>query len=310
MHSVKNKTRLAPTPSGFLHLGNVASFVLTYLLAKTQDWQLLLRMDDLDQARYRPAYAEDVLTVLATLGLEVDEGPSTVAELELEWSQRHRQPLYQEALAKLVEEQAVFACHCSRKDIQVAQKQGKRGYPGTCREAWHPLAPGVPWRLKTSRAAVKLPSAFGKDSKALFPAELQHFVVKRRDDLPAYQLTSVVDDLHFGVNRLVRGRDLWSSSLAQWRLMGFLKAKRPSWLFCHHPLLTGPDQEKLSKSQKAPSFWNLWDRPSGREAFWKAIAHFLGWPRVPQSLADLCVQAQEDPHSKQRLEALCQINIP
>lgn len=310
MHTAKNKTRLAPTPSGFLHLGNVASFVLTYLLAKTQDWQLLLRIDDLDQARYRPAYAEDVLAILSTLGLDIDEGPSTVAELEMQWSQRHRKGLYQKALAKLVEEQAVFACHCSRKEIRAAQKQGKRGYPGTCREAWHPLAPGVPWRLKTPGGKVSLPAVFGKEIKGPIPEELQDFLVKRRDDLPAYQLASVVDDLYFGVNRLVRGQDLWGSSLAQWQLLTFLEPTRPKWLFYHHPLLKGPAEEKLSKSQKAPTFWSLWDRPSGRAAFWTAIARFFNWPRVPQSLRDLCLQAQEDPTSRQRLEALCQINTP
>ena len=306
----QDKTRLAPTPSGFLHLGNVASFVLTYLLAKNEGWQLLLRIDDLDQARYRPAYAEDIFKVLSTLGLEVDEGPSSVAELELEWSQRHRLNLYQDALAQLVEAQAIFACHCSRKEVRAAQRLAKAGYPGTCREARHPLAPGVSWRLKTTHTALKLPSDFAKAPKTPFPTALQDFVIKRRDDLPAYQLVSVVDDLHLGVNRLVRGQDLWESSLAQWWLLTYLKAERPPWQFYHHPLLEGAKEEKLSKSQKAPSFWRFWDRPSGRKVFWKAIAQFLNWPRVPQSLADLEHQAREDPPAREKLRELCQVTRP
>lgn len=310
MSNTELKTRLAPTPSGFLHLGNVASFVLTYLLAKTQGWKILLRIDDLDQARYRPQYAEDVLTILSTLKLEVDEGPSSLAELENKWSQSHRQALYKQALARLVEQDALFACHCTRKDISAAQSPLNPGYPGTCRNLRHPLVPGVPWRLKTNAEPINLPGPTGSRATSALPPDLQNFVVKRRDDLPAYQVASVVDDLHFGVNRIVRGHDLWGSSLAQWQLLAFLAPSSPPWQFIHHGLLKNPRQEKLSKSQKAPPFWAYWERPRGRAAFWQEMAHFLAWPRIPQSLGDLLNQAREEPAARKRMQALQRLGVP
>ena len=95
------KTRIAPTPSGLLHEGNGISFLLTYALARAYEGQILLRIDDLDAERMRLAYLDDIFRTLDWLGIEWDEGPSSVADFQQNWSQHHRLDLYQNALDTL-----------------------------------------------------------------------------------------------------------------------------------------------------------------------------------------------------------------
>ena len=92
------KTRIAPTPSGFLHVGNAVSFLITYCLAKSENGKLLLRIDDLDRERYRKEYLEDIFYALDWLGIQYDEGPSSVADFDKYWSQHQRLSLYDDVL--------------------------------------------------------------------------------------------------------------------------------------------------------------------------------------------------------------------
>src|ERR1700755_812419 len=108
------KTRIAPTPSGFLHLGNAYSFALTAALAEKYGAKILLRIDDLDRERVQKEYVQDIFDTLNFLELPWDEGPRNVMELERDWSQIHRMGLYKEALDLLREEGDLFACNCSR----------------------------------------------------------------------------------------------------------------------------------------------------------------------------------------------------
>ena len=148
-----HRTRLAPTPSGYLHLGNVVSFVTTAGLARKYGAKILLRMDDMDHDRVRPEYVQDIFDTLAYLKIPWDEGPRSVAESESNWSQRHRMPLYHEALLQLVDGGQVFACSCSRAELARHSKDGS--YPGTCINRHIPLdAPDVSWRMKTPAGAM------------------------------------------------------------------------------------------------------------------------------------------------------------
>lgn len=221
-------TRLAPTPSGYLHLGNAVNFVLTWLAARQRGGKVWLRIDDLDADRKRPDYVADVFETLDFLGLDYDLGPSGPDDFERNWSQRHRLDRYEATLTRLVETDSVYACGLSRK--QLATFQGEAWAQVRCQNRALD-APDVAWRFR----------ADGNGE--------QDFVVRRRDGLPAYQIASLTDDADFSVTHLVRGQDLLDSTNMQRELAGrlglgtFLDAQ--VW---HHPLLRGDDGHKLSKS--------------------------------------------------------------
>ncbi len=239
------KTRIAPTPSGYLHLGNACSFLLTAGWAKRAGAKLLLRIDDLDRERTQPRYVEDIFETLRFLQIKWDEGPQNATDYQRQWSQVHRLPFYETALQQLQSGRQVFACTCSRTQLhQVVSCQ--------CRSRQLPLdAPNACWRLITDAGlplAVKTMS--GDTITATLPASMQSFVVRKKDGAPAYQLASLVDDEYFGIDAIVRGQDLWDSTLAQQYLAAVLqKSFFSQVLFLHHPLLMeAGGQRKLSKS--------------------------------------------------------------
>ncbi len=242
-------TRIAPTPSGFLHLGNAYSFLLTQALAKKHGAKILLRIDDLDRERYRPEYVQDIFDTLDFLEIEIDLGPKSVSELESEWSQVHRMQLYEEALAKMRATGKVFSCDCSRNKIQQIDPRGY--YLGQCLDRRIPLdKPDTAWRVNTLEADFTQFTEYPNFRKTdLIPEETAFYVVRKKDRLPAYHLTSVVDDLHFGVDLIVRGKDLYASTLAQLDLARLLGEERFGKItFLHHGLIKGANQSKLSKS--------------------------------------------------------------
>jgi glutamyl-tRNA synthetase len=242
-------TRIAPTPSGFLHLGNAFSFLLTQALAKKHGAKILLRIDDLDRERYRPEYLQDIFDTLDFLEIQIDLGPKSVREFETEWSQVHRMQLYEEALAKLRTTGKVFSCDCSRNKIQQIDPRGY--YLGQCLDRRIPLdKPDTAWRVNTLEADFSQFAEYPNFRKTdLIPQETAFFVVRKKDRLPAYHLTSVIDDLQFGVDLIVRGKDLYSSTLAQLDLARLLGEERFfQSTFLHHELIKGSNQSKLSKS--------------------------------------------------------------
>jgi len=242
-------TRIAPTPSGFLHLGNAYSFLLTQALAKKHGAKILLRIDDLDRERYRPEYVQDIFDTLDFLEIQIDLGPKSVSELESEWSQVHRMQRYEEALAKLRTTGKVFSCDCSRNKIQQIDPRGY--YLGQCLDRRIPLdKPDTAWRVNTLEADFTQFTEYPNFRKTdLIPEETAFYVVRKKDRLPAYHLTSVVDDLQFGVDLIVRGKDLYASTLAQLDLARLLgEEKFTQSTFLHHELIKGSNQSKLSKS--------------------------------------------------------------
>lgn len=244
-------SRIAPTPSGFLHLGNAASFLLTAAMVKAQAGQLLLRIDDIDSQRLRPDYVENILATLDYLGIQPDLGPRSLTDLQRVWSQHHRLPLYQAALSQLKKTGLVYACDCSRKRLKSLPSAA---YDGYCQHRKLSLSQaGLAWRIRLpAEADMRLPEYFMPSAAAVdLQAEMGDFVIRKKDGLPAYQLSSVVDDLHFGVTHIVRGADLLHSSVAQCYLLQLLGASPDSWRFYHHPLLLDTSGEKLSKSAGA-----------------------------------------------------------
>lgn len=274
------KTRFAPTPSGLLHPGNGLSFIITWVLARAAGASILLRIDDLDEQRRRLAYVEDIFYTLDWLGLDYDEGPAGVDDFLARWTQRSRIDLYQQALGRLRENaEGLYACCCTHRQLQASAVQ-KGIYGGSCREAGIPLdQPGLAWRLRLPEAAQLLCHGWGGAAdQYLSPARLMgDFVVRKKDGDPAYQLSSLIDDLHFGVNAIVRGTDLLPSTAAQLYLASvleeeaFLQAR-----FFHHPLLLDGAGEKLSKSQGAGSLQAWREAGEGPNRLLAMAARWLG----------------------------------
>lgn len=244
------KTRIAPTPSGYLHLGNLLSFAYTWLLAQQQRGSLLLRIDDIDNDRFRPAYLEYIFSCLRQYGISYTEGPQDAADFAARWSQQHRLPRYQQLLQQLAHAGHVFACQCSR------QQQQQQGCP--CQHLSLPLdTAGVQWKLRVPEDSIVSwnDALLGQQQIPLAKA-MGPFVVKRKNGWPSYQLASVADDEDFAITHIVRGHDLLHSTAAQLllaQLLGFSGFQQIR--FYHHALLTNTEGEKLSKSagtQAAP----------------------------------------------------------
>ncbi|NJC26445.1 glutamate--tRNA ligase family protein [Neolewinella antarctica] len=246
------KVRIAPTPSGYLHRGNLANFLLNAALAGPSG-ETLLRIDDLDRARCRPAYLEDIFRVVHKLELKVTEGPVDVADFERSWSQKHRMSIYSAALAALRDHPLVFACPCTRKELV----RGEHAYG--CREGRvEKDAPGVAWRINTRALdqPVIIPDLYRKTPFTVnLHAEIPDFAVRTKAGLPSYQLACTVDDLHFDITHVGRGVDLLASTAAQVvvsDLLGYAPLLERID-FVHHVLVTAAGGKKLSKSAGAQS---------------------------------------------------------
>lgn len=282
------KFRIAPTPSGFLHQGNAYNFVLTYLLAKKMKACLLLRIDDLDRARYREAYLVNIFKTLLALKIEWQEGPQTIHDFDTQWSQQFRQPMYQEAFKKLQQLNVVYPCSCSRKS------RVQKGI-NCCLQQQVAIGSESSFRLK----GLHTPLIYNKiDQTKVFevlPDNMQNFVVQRKNGFSAYQLSSLVDDDFFGVTHVVRGFDLKDSTLAQHALNHYLQLDVfNKTQFLHHQLITHQGV-KLSKSNKASSVLTHLQKPEGLAAFYMDFSKWLGLKQLCISLKEVeeCVTLQE-----------------
>ncbi len=238
--------RLAPSPTGLLHLGHARTYLVAWLRARQAMGKLVLRIEDLDPPRTVPGSADAIVRDLEWLGLDWDEGPHVQSE---------RSAHYEAALAQLQSDGYLFSCTCSRKEIAAVSSapHGDHGprYPGTCRD--RPSHPDRPAALRFR-----------------FPDD--DFVVKRADGLYAYQLAVVVDDIAMGITEVVRGADLASSTPRQIALYEALGATPPSFL--HVPLVVDATGERLSKRSGSIAIEAL--EGLGRPAILGALARSLG----------------------------------
>lgn len=246
-------TRIAPTPSGYLHLGNSFAFLYTARLAQQHQLSLRLRIDDLDRSRYRDAYLNDIFALLRFLGLVWHQGPQQPADFLAHHRQILRLPLYNTYLEELRATGLVYACDCSRTAVRGRQLE----QADPCRQRGLSLdAPQYSWRLHVPAGSrVALHDWEGKATDYVLDGLVGDFVVRRKAEsdgekpLPAYQLACVADDVLYETTHIVRGEDLFDSSLAQLYLAQLLAKKTfMDARFEHHPLLIAPDGTKLSKS--------------------------------------------------------------
>ena len=246
--------RFAPTPSGFLHLGNIFCSLLAWLHAKASGGRIILRIEDLDARRCGRDKAEALVRELEWLGLTWDEGAYKSSNAE-DYFQSMRFDIYADFLKQLREKNLIYPCYCSRNELHAAEaphlSDGRVVYPGTCRsltdterqlkEAKRPPA----WRLKTEDRYIDFTDGHYGPMRYNLARESGDFIVRRSDGIYAYQLAVVVDDALMGVNQVVRGADLLASTAMQLYLYELLRLKPPK--FFHIPLLTAPDGRRLAK---------------------------------------------------------------
>jgi glutamyl/glutaminyl-tRNA synthetase len=286
------RTRIAPTPSGFLHAGNGISFIITYAIARAFGGRILLRIDDLDAERMRLEYVEDIFKTLDWLGLDYDEGASGVEDFFKNHSQHKRLDLYERTLEKLKNTEGVlYACDCSRKMIKNSSINGI--YPNTCRFKNNDFTKkDVAWRIVVPQNTSISFQEFQQEPLSIpLDKTLGDFIVRQKNLMPAYQIASLVDDMYFNINFIVRGQDLLNSTAAQVFLAETLALSDKAMsfhknTFFHHKLMLDTEGVKLSKSQGASSLKDL--RTNGRlptELYQKA-GQWLGFERI-DNLADL-----------------------
>jgi glutamyl-Q tRNA(Asp) synthetase len=256
-----NITRFAPSPTGRLHLGHAFSAILGHRQAQKSGGRFLLRIEDLDLGRSRAKFVEGIFEDLNWLGLSWDE-PLLV--------QSKRTAAYQDALDTLKARGLVYACFCTRADIAQSltapHGDAATSYPGTCR-----ALPDDPerrastphcWRLNSAEALeiATLPMWSEADGRT-FSADVSQIgdaILARKDAPASYHLACVVDDAACGVNLVVRGADLRSSTPTQRLLQELLDLPEPHYL--HHPLVTHEDGRRLAKRDLAPTLAEMRER--------------------------------------------------
>ena len=285
----KVTSRIAPTPSGFIHLGNAYNFLLTALLVDLQEGHLHLRIDDLDGDRVEVSAVDDIFRQLEWLGIQYDSGPSGPGELLSKYSQQFRAESFHEALKKLCKSEHLFACECSRAEISQLSANGN--YPGTCRGKGLDLEnDNFSWRVYVpDQSEVSFKTFSNKLEKITVSQAIGDFVVKRRDGLAAYQLASIIDDLELGINLVVRGLDLLPSTGAQLYLAKCLNDSIfPETRFVHHKLQKDKSGAKLSKSKGAYSLKMLREKHQNPTWIYQETAKLLNIPfQGIQSFDDL-----------------------
>ena len=253
--------RFAPSPTGRIHLGNARSALLGWLQARAAGGQFLLRVEDLDRARCKPQFHNDLYRDLEWLGLDWDEPPLIQSE---------RDTLYLEALEKLERVGRVYPCFCTRAEIARAasaphglSEEGPR-YPGICAS--------LPPEAITERARARVPALRFRTAPGEWCFEdglhgricqdvatvVGDFVVRRNDGVASYQLAVVLDDALSGITDVLRGDDLLTSTPRQLQIYEALGLKAPR--FWHVPLVLGEDGKRLAKREGAFAVAELRER--------------------------------------------------
>ena len=263
--------RLAPTPSGCLHLGNAVNFVLTWLLTRRAGGTLHLRIDDLDRARLRRPYLDNIFRVIDWLGIDYDQGPRGPDDFLRHHSQLLHLPEYNAVLRRLAQQPGLV-------QASYRSRAGSPGPPG----ASVPLGtPGAAWRaLVPPATAVRWADAGQGLTQVLLSEAMTDFVIRKKDGVAAYQVASVVDDLRLGITLIVRGLDLQPSTAAQLWLAAQLSETAAFNVqriqFYHHNLLVDAAGQKLSKSQQGALATGVLGQE--RRAVFSAVAQLLKLP--------------------------------
>jgi len=244
------RSRLAPSPTGYLHLGHAATFLAAGQRTEAHQGTLLLRIDDLDSERCRPEFTQAAIEDLHWLGIRW---------LDTSYVQSERLGFYRDAFTKLIASGWLYPCTCSRKEVAAALSaphplDEEPVYPGHCRPAT-PASYSNPnlkvnWRFRIPRPELlRFDDLCQGAQQAVAASDFGDFLVWRKDGFPSYQLASAVDDMLLGITEVVRGADLITSTFRQillWRALGHTA---PAMYHC--PLLADETGQRLAKRHQA-----------------------------------------------------------
>lgn len=255
--------RLAPSPTGYLHLGHARTFYVAYQRAQAAGGILVLRNEDLDPDRSQPHFYHAMIEDLRWLGLEWEEGPDVGGRFA-PYTQSQRHNLYRDAWRHLLDAGWLYPCRCSRKDLAAAMQaphDDEGIYPGTCRPAARQSvaasqSSGANWRFRVPDGqAIEFDDKHFGPLRFVAGQDFGDFLVWRRDDLPSYQLAVVVDDAAMQITEVVRGADLLKSTARQILLARALGLASPAWYHCD--LMLDPLGHRLAKRHDALSLRTL-----------------------------------------------------
>lgn len=275
------RTRFAPSPTGYLHIGGARTALFNVLFALQHKGEFLLRIEDTDLERSSEVYTQNILEALNWLGL--DYYGETIAH------QSKRTEIYREYALRLLEEGKAYRCYCSQEELEAARKAQMKArkppkYPGTCRDGRSERElEGAPYALRfktpkegetTFEDIVKGPARFANE-------ELEDFVLLRSDGSPTYNLCVVVDDYEMGITHVVRGDDHFVNTSKQVLLYGALGLATPK--FAHVPMILGADRQRLSKRHGATSVQAYKETGYFPQALVNYLAR-LGWSHGDQEV--------------------------
>lgn len=242
-------SRIAPTPNGEIHWGNLFNFAFIWAETTKRAGTLWLRFDDIDQARCKEEYAEGTRELLKYLGISWHQELS---------NQVARLSLYRNFMAQIPH----YACDCSRKEIE--ERSGGHLYDGHCRNRGLKFVPG--------QNTLRFLSQSGAQND---------YVLWRREDLPAYHLTSICDDQQIHTSFIVRGVDLLESTHVQLEVSSSCRTNPLAQVeFIHHRLLTDNQGQKLSKSRLDGELFKLMQKGVGAKEIWQTLGHLIQVPTL------------------------------
>lgn len=280
--------RLAPSPTGALHLGNARTFMIAWLSVRSRGGTLVLRMEDLDHPKNKAGAAAAALEDLRWLGFDWDEGPDVGGPCA-PYTQTERKAFYAEALEKLKGKGLVYPCVCSRRDVETGQSaphtEDGMHYPGTCRERFADFESArrflpdgrVPaWRFRVEAGeTVRFEDCFHGRYEQDVSALSGDFVLARDAVGAGYMLAVVVDDDAMGITEVIRGDDLLPATPRQLLLYRALGLKQPA--FTHVPLVVSEDGRRLAKRHGDTRISALRESGVPAERIIGLLAWWCGW---------------------------------
>ena len=251
--------RIAPTPTGDMHVGHARTFVTAWRRAVDVGGAVVLRIEDLDRLRCRPEWTARAIEDLAWLGVRWSEGPVLQSRrrpvYEAAWrALRDAGVVYPSLVSRREARDAAHAPHDDEEDAEPLFPPALRPAPGVGRDASSPS--GVVWRFRVPDGeTVRFTDAMRGPQAFTAGVDFGDFVVWRKDDVPAYELAVVVDDVAMGITEVVRGEDLLRSTARQLLVYRALGAPPPAW--CHLPLVRDAEGRRLAKRHQAQSIREL-----------------------------------------------------
>ena len=273
------KTRFAPSPTGFLHVGGARTALFSWLYARHCNGEFVLRIEDTDRERSTQPAIDAILESMQWLNLNWDEGP---------YYQTKRFDRYKEVINELLEKGLAYKCYCSKERLEkMRQEQMEKGlkprYDGHCRDDHSEHAPDEPYviRFRNPDTGTVAFDDLVKGHIEFQNSELDDFIIQRSDGTPTYNFCVVVDDYDMGITHVIRGDDHVNNTPRQINLYKALGAKIP--VFCHVAMILGDDGTKLSKRHGAVSVMQYREDGYLPEALVNYLVR-LGWSHGDQEI--------------------------